>query len=382
MRSTMVRTVSIILAAVLLVTPFILAGCTTKEVPPRTRVTVTDAADRQVSVAVPVQRVVLSLGNLLHDYAAVGGEEAIKRIVGWQPTKLWDYDAHLKYQEKFPQIESIPDVGNYSNGTSSVEKIISLKPDVVIFELYMLDKEIVRVDISRLEQAGIPSIVVDYWKNPPENRPKSTLLLGTLLGKEKRAQEVVNFYEQQVNKVTSRLEDIDKPKPKVYIEVGGKGHSEYSGTYGSDFGWGAVVAKAGGINIGEGIVKCLAPIHPEYVLKQNPDVIIITGRPGPGLPGKMSLGYYANPEESRELLKAFTGRPGWDTLNAVKNGRVYSILHPICGYTASLIGAQAFAKWFYPDEFRDLDPVASLKEFHKRFLPVDYSGVWIIGINE
>ncbi len=123
-------------------------------------------------------------------------------------------------------------------------------------------------------------------------------------------------------------------------------------------------------------------MNPEYLLKANPDVIIISGSYRPETPGSMKLGYHSNTEESRRLLNAFTERQGWNTLNAVKNDRVYSIYHPFVSRIHNFVAIPAFAKWFYPDEFKDLDPEKIFKEFHQKFLPVDYSGVWMIGIKD
>jgi len=96
----------------------------------------------------------------------------------------------------------------------------------------------------------------------------------------------------------------------------------------------------------------------------------------------MRLGYIANPEESKDLLMNFTKRPGWENLNAVKNNRVYSINHGLSRDIWDFVPIQYLAKTFYPDEFKDLDPLESFKEFHKRFLPVEYSGVWMMSLKE
>jgi iron complex transport system substrate-binding protein len=36
------------------------------------------------------------------------------------------------------------------------------------------------------------------------------------------------------------------------------------------------------------------------------------------------------------------------------------------------------AKCLYPEEFEDLDPAENYKEFHEKFLPVEYRGLWTI----
>ncbi len=383
MRSRKAKVISVALALVLIMILALAAGCIKKEegTPTPSQITVTDLAGREVSVTMPVERIVLASARHLHEVAALIGEDFLTKIVGWGPDlNLYDQDTYLKYEEKFPEIANIPDVGYHYKGTFSVETVISLAPDVVIFPLWMVDQEGVAEDIFRLEKTKVPTIFIDYNKKPFENPVESTLLLGRLLGKQKRAQEIVDFYQEQVNIVSSRLEEIDGPKTTVYVEVGG-GPPEYSNTYGNT-GLGAVVVKSGGANIAEGIIEKSGPINPEYLLKTNPDVIILSGSYWPADPDSMRLGYHANAEESRELLRAFTERPGWNTLDAVKNGRVHSSFHGFSFRIYNFAGILAFAKWFYPDEFKDIDPVETFKEFHEKFLPVDYSGVWMLSLTD
>jgi len=375
-----VKLLSIVLVSVSIA--LLVGGCDTKDrTPAPTQITVTDMAGRQVSVTVPVKKVVLGWAKHLPTFAAVAGEDFPRKIAGWGLPRLidrTDEDTYLKYKEKYPEIGAIPDVGSHVRGTFSVEKVISLKPDVVIFPLWMLNNEYGGIveDIAKMEKVGIPAVFIDYWEKPFENAMPSALLLGALLGKEKRAQEIVDFYQKRINEVVSRLQKIDKPKPTVYVEHGAKRPSEDRFTCGN-YAWGVVVVKAGGINISEGIIKRWGPIAPEYLLKTNPDVIIIAGT------CLMGPGDHANPEESRRLLKACTERPGWDTLSAVKNGRVYGVFNSYLIFNIYNFAAlEAFAKWFYPDEFKDLDPEADLREFYKKFLSVGHSDVWMKGIQD
>jgi len=381
MRTGKVKLVSIGLVSILIA--LLVGGCDTKDkMPAPTRITVTDIAGRQVSVTVPVEKVVLGYAKHLPTFTAVAGEDFLRKITGWGLSRtVRDQGIYLKYKEKYPEIEAIPDVGSHAQGTFNVEKVISLKPDVVIFPLWMLLNEYEGTveDIARMERVGIPTVFIDCWEKPFEKTIPSTLLLGILLGKEKRAQEIVDFYQKRVNEVVSRLQKIKRPRPRVYVENGSGGPSKYGFTCGN-YAWGIMVVKAGGINIAEGIIKRWGQINPEYLLKTNPDVIIIA-EPKP--PSSMRPGYHANPEESRRLLKAFTERLGWNTFSAVKRGRVYGVFDSYLIYNIYNFAAiEAISKWFYPDEFKELDPEADLREFYKMFLPVDYSGEWMIGIQD
>lgn len=76
-------------------------------------------------------------------------------------------------------------------------------------------------------------------------------------------------------------------------------------------------------------------------------------------------------------MTGFVQRPGWDTINAVKNHEVYGIYHGYCFSIYNFAALEAFAKWFYPDLFGDVDPDAVLREYHDRFMPIDYGGTFV-----
>jgi ABC-type Fe3+-hydroxamate transport system substrate-binding protein len=51
-------------------------------------------------------------------------------------------------------------------------------------------------------------VVIDYRRQQLETTVPSTVLLGRLLGREARSQQVVDYYLQQVNMVYSRVKAI------------------------------------------------------------------------------------------------------------------------------------------------------------------------------
>ncbi|MFA4640924.1 ABC transporter substrate-binding protein [Pyrococcus kukulkanii] len=334
-------------------------------------VTITDMMGRQVKVKVPVQRVVITFN--VEEYLAVGGVNALKKIVGWsryywegrRPT-VWEV-----YVKKFPWIKDIPDVGYPWKGTFSAEKVIELKPDVVIMskEQYRYAKE----QIERIEKAGIPVVFIDYYE--PFNitaHEKSTMILGTLLGKEDRAKELMQYYKQQVQSILERLQKVEKEYPKPKVLLLGKGWT----SYGRNHYRGKMIEFAGGINIAANVLESSGEINPEYVLKENPDVIIFIGKKG----WNVDLGYTVSKERAKGMLKEIIKRPGWENLNAVKNKRVYAIhIYFVHGHIYDFVALQYFVKWFYPEAFKDIDPEKSWKEFHEKFLPIGYNGTWAVG---
>jgi iron complex transport system substrate-binding protein len=145
--------------------------------------------------------------------------------------------------------------------------------------------------------------------------------------------------------------------------------------------WGALIQRVHGQNITKGVVEGEQPASPEFVLKSNPQVVVLAGSNWPKRPDSLKLGYFADTADARTRLKRFLTRPGWDGMDAVKNRRVYGIHHGLAREIWDFYPIQCFAKWFYPELFADLDPLSNFKEFHQKFLKVDYSGVWSVELD-
>jgi iron complex transport system substrate-binding protein len=115
------------------------------------------------------------------------------------------------------------------------------------------------------------------------------------------------------------------------------------------------------------------------VLADNPDIIIGTGanwavdRP---TVTSVLLGYDATDMAVQDKLQALADRKGWSTLDAVKNKRFHSVYHQFYNSPYHFVAWQAFAKWFHPEKFTDLDPTKTFEELHDQFLPIEASGVF------
>ncbi len=355
-------------------------GCSQQAIAPKGEtLAVTDLAGREVKLKTPVNKVVLQWsgsGGGFITLMALEGKEAYKKIAGWDyGLQNFRFDMWQQYSAAMPELVNIPDIGNIDQDSFSVEKVVALKPDVLILPLG-LQKQAQDI-VRKLEAAGIPTVFIDYHTESIENHTKSILLLGKLLGQEQRAQELASYHREQVEKIYSRLKTINKPKPKVYIEAGSEGPATYGNTYGN-FMWGALVEQCGGENITKDKFEKWGQINPEFLLKANPDIIIITGSYWPKKPESMRLGFMSEPAESQKLLAAFTKRPGWPELNAVKNKQVSAIHHGISREVYDSVVIQYLAKRFYPEDFKDIDPMASFQQFHKQFLPVELKGIWML----
>ena len=346
---------------------------------------ITDVTGRTVTLKKPAERVVLQwsgAGGPFFTISALMGKDTPKVIAGMD-TSLQDYRADMwkHFTAEMPELAKIPVVGTVGDKTFNAEQVVALNPDVIFIPVDLKDQYESDAK-AKMDAAGIQTIYIDYHAEKLESHQKSIEAIGKALGKEERAAEISKFYTDRVTRVLDRVSKINKPKPTVYLEVGMNGPEEFGNSFSSNYSWGALATMAGADVITKDVIKKTSPINPEFILEKNPDIIMIMGSYWPKKPTSMRLGFEATEASSQELLKAFTTeRQGWSDLKAVENKQVYSAHH---GLPREVFDAAVFeylAKTFYPEEFKDVDPEATLKEFYDKFLPYSYSGIWFMHMN-
>lgn len=346
---------------------------------------ITDVTGRTVTLKKPAERVVLQwsgAGGPFFTISALMGKDTPKVIAGMD-TSLQDYRADMwkHFTTEMPELAKIPVVGTIGDKTFNVEQVISLNPDAIFIPVDLKDQYESDVK-AKMDAAGIQTIYIDYHAEKLESHQKSIEAIGKALGKEERAAEINKFYTDRVTRVLDRVSKINKPKPTVYIEVGINGPEEFGNSFSSNYSWGALATMAGADVITKDAVKKSGPINPEFVLEKNPDIIMIMGSYWPKKSTSMRLGFDTNEAKSQELLKAFTTeRQGWPELKAVQSKNVFSTHHGLPREVYDVAVFEYLAKTFYPEEFKDVDPEGTLKEFYDKFLPFSYGGVWFMHLN-
>ncbi|KZB54098.1 ABC transporter substrate-binding protein [Thalassospira xiamenensis] len=352
-------------------------------------ISLTDVLGREVTIEVPVKHMILGEGRFLPSLGILDPENPVRWVAGMMGEfKNLDPATFAQYQAKFPEIDDIPLVGRSGEATFSVEKAITVEPDVAIFGINgghgpgSDSHEVLR----QFGAAHIPVVMIDFRSEPFENTPKSIRILGKLMGKEDQAEAFIKFYEDNLAKVTSGLQGISD-KPKVFLESRVGLHGSCCEAMGNQM-IGKFVEMAGGQNIfADRIPGVISQISVEQLLVDQPDIYVATAIGGATMTdeqnvGRIILGTYADAETSRASLARNMGRTGLPQLDAVKNGKVYAAWHHFYNTPMNVTLLQAMAKWFHPDQFSDLDPDATLAEFFDRFQPVALDGVYWIGLDQ
>ena len=307
-------------------------------------ITVVDDRDRKVEINVPVKRVVVFNKYNTEFFRSVAGQDVIVGMAQ-DVNKLEGYWPGLGKESVAGQNQREP----------HYEKIVSLKPDVVVFPKNGAWKDA----SAKLAEFGIPVVVITGWD---VNKYASNLtMIGQLTGNEDRAAKLIATHTKYTNLLKDRLKGV--PKVSMYLETKGGVHK--SVVPGS--GWHDMLEQAGGSNIfgdinwksdkGRGS-KHSYDIDPEAVLARNPGVIL----------KQIGTGHIPPSQEvMASWIKDFKSRPGYANIEAVKNDRIFVMTYFVAGGLSKLLGKLYIAKQLHPDLFKDVDVDKLANEYYATY---------------
>ena len=275
--------------------------------------TLTDGLGRQVQLESAAGRVVsLAPSNTEILFALGAGEKVVGR------DKFSDYPEEAK---------AIASVGG-SMGEYSLEAIVALKPDLVLAS-ELNSPELV----SSLEKLGL---TVYYLPNPKSLEELYTNLetVATLTGRD--ATKLTDSLKARVTAVDEKIATLSYA-PTVFYEIDATDPSKPY-TAGVDTFINLIINRAGGVNFTElaGITDAYPQVSLEQLVVMPPDFIIL---------GDSMWG--TTPE-------VVAGRPGWDALTAVIEGRVYPFDDNLVSRPGPRLvdGLEALAKLLHPEVFK------------------------------
>jgi iron complex transport system substrate-binding protein len=308
-------------------------------------ITLIDSANRTVTVNYPIEDMVSLSENSAEFIKILGAEDRLKGIVQNVADKT----------VFFPDLCKLPVVK--SGSTTDYEKVLSMHPKVAFSYEYNAVE-----DAKKLEP-HMTVIGLAFYK--PKIMAQETAELGYLLGKEDEAYEFINFYESYLKDIAEKVDTIpDDEKVKVYFE-----RNDFV-TAGNSSGTNEMCLMAGGMNIAQSLEASSSPtVDQEWVIKENPDVMIkIVNH------GNKYMGYEKdNKTNLVELRDSILNRTGAQNINAVKNDRLFIMSDSIMTKASYFVGVAYFAKIFYPDLFKDLDPENVHQEYLTRFQSLGYN---------
>lgn len=320
----------------------------------KTAKTVQDFSGQTVTLARPIHRAVVMNGEAAETLRSLGFESA--KVVGVGKYILED-------PVFFPEYAGMPNVG--SIWSPDYEKIISLSPDVVFIYADFMDTK--GDEIQETIQSMDPSIhVLRYDLFSPETYAEEVGLLAEAVDREDEGSDFIAFYTQQMDTVTGRVMTIpEDERVTVYFENADDYKSCAEGS-----GYHDKITLAGGKNIFGNATPSYPVVNPESVLFADPAVVLkLQGT------GVLDFGGYADDDTTKttEVYDSLIARPGWNTMAAVRDGRVHIIDSDIFGGPKHFIGTLYLATWFYPDMFDDVNPEAVHQEYLTTYQHSDYN---------
>lgn len=195
-------------------------------------------------------------------------------------------DRHSNYPAA---VAGLPNLGDAF--AADLEALVALQPDLVIVDEYSGLQ-------APLEKLGIP-----VFAGSPQTIEETYAFfatLGAMLDREAGAAALTRSLREDLAAVTAAV--AGATEPAVFVELDPTPYSVGPGSY-----IGELVAAAGGANIVTAAMGDFPQVDPEYVVLQDPDVIVLTDAPF----GVTAAGV--------------ASRPGWSDLSAVRSGRVYEL---------------------------------------------------------
>ena len=278
--------------------------------------TVKDATGKEISFKEEPKKIVSLIPSNTEILFSIGKG---KDVIG-----VTDFDNYPK------EVKSIDKVGgNNADMTYNVEKIISLQPDLVLAHESSLG--ISADGLEQLKQAGINVFVV---KNAASIKDvyDTILQIGKFTGKEDQSKKVVSDMKAKLDEISKKTTNIST-NPLVWLEISGPPeiYTSGKGTFLDE-----MISIIHAKNVAEN-QKGWVLYSEESAIKANPDVILTTY--GDFVPN---------------LEKVVMDRKNWQSVNAIKNKRVFDIDPDTTSRPGPRLaeGVEEIAKAVYPEIFK------------------------------
>jgi iron complex transport system substrate-binding protein len=275
-------------------------------------ITIRDGLDREVSVPPPknIRRIISLAPACTEILFAIGAGDEVVAV-----TTFDNYPPEATTREK---------IGGFSRETISLERIVHFQPDV-IFSSGSLQRELI-ADLERLEL-----VVVALEPKSLDGVMDAVRLAGRITGHDEQADEVAKRIQTSADDVARVLATIPpSQRPRVFYQV----WDQPLRTAGSRSYLGHLIELSGGQNIFQDLTEAYPLVSEETVVKRDPQVILAPAHEG-------------------TTRQSISERAGWDSVEAVRSGRVYLLDEDLISRPGPRV-AQALrtiAQALYPEHF-------------------------------
>ena len=318
--------------------------------------TITDAANRAVTVYMPITRIITLTSDSAEGVRTLG---EVDNIVG-----VTDMIKGGEGGAYFSELADKPSVGTWKDfDYEEIVRIAKGDADAVIPDILVIcDAYGYYYDAFDVEEklgpfgiavAGLPLYTLSTMEEEMEE-------LGYLLEREYEANEYIEWRQGKEEAVRSAVDGLERPE--VYIEKGSSTGTGELKTYGKGSALDEHCELAGGANIAKDIEEKYPAVDWAWVIspEQNPDVIM-----------KEEPNTWLGVTDEAETMKqeVLTRIPGG--IPAIQNGSVYIVNRKMDYGLGNVVGLTYWAKIFHPSV--SLDPEAVYREY-LAFQGLEYPG--------
>jgi iron complex transport system substrate-binding protein len=312
--------------------------------------TIIDSADRIVTVKKPVERIIPMVTRSYEPFYILGMQDKIIGVT----TQSQQYYSWL------PEVQTKPVIGTYQE--LDYEKVVELNPQVVFGDPRWADEA-----EKKLSPIGITLVALNF--NRQKEFDPELKILAKILGGDEKAEEFLSWKQSHLDWIKEKTNGLES-HVRVYATWT---DTEPTWTGTEDSGMNEVISMAGGYNIAGGLPGRYATVDPEWILQENPEVVLILSFPS----FANILGYnITSYDEAKRFAENVSQIQYLNETDAVNTGSVY-IADSFLGDAGcrGFIGALYYAKWFYPEHFKDLNPDEIHREYFEKWLDIEYRGV-------
>lgn len=238
----------------------------------------------------------------------------------------------------------VPDaqiIGTYNN--IDFEKIASLKPDIII-----LPSSVSNAATEKFQKMNLKTAYFDCYYL--KTIIPSTREMGKMTRKTDIAERYINFFQKYDAIIEKKVESADiNHRPTVYYAVRGDFTTAGNGSGGNMY-----LEKLKVKNIAREINIAMPKVSPEWIISENPDVII-----------RVSSN---NNDSLSDIYNSMKKQPGFSDLQAIRNNRFFTISTTILYGPREIVGLLYLGKICYPEQFSDVDPELVLDTYSELFI--------------
>ncbi len=308
---------------------------------PSSTFTITDQAGRQVEIPAKVDSVVMTWGPASNFVLALGKGNIVTGI-----NYTSDFAAKVS--------PNLANVGTVGKGTPDMEALAKLKPDVFIHKANDIQT------LEAVQKLGIAAVGI--YSETPEDMIIATQLVGTVLGAEDKAEQLINYYNEKNTFVKNLVKDIPANERKTAIVMGSDIGKVANGGMIQSY----LVETAGGINMAKDIEskETWPTVGTEQIFSWNPDYIFCA---------TSNWATYKIEELKKDANLA--------SLAAIKNNRIATIpstqdLWDFPGVQSSL-GALWMLNQMYPEKYTEADLSKDVDAFYKMAYGMTFDRQWL-----